>query len=150
MCGWTRKRWKKILGTLVFKTWDIWSLGICFPFFRVAAYLKFELLDVNEKEKSCLGCENKLFSGTQWEQGTPSLSMLWVPEVWMQCLDSFMESRSNGGCQQQRQLSKKSVSYKWFEDWQSTLERNPCMPAFFFCSLLSITWSLLETGCSVR
>lgn len=40
-----------------------WSSGICFPFFRVAAYLKFELLDGNVKEKNCLGCEKKLFDG---------------------------------------------------------------------------------------
>lgn len=46
-----------------FQNMGYWSSGICFPFFRVAAYLKFEQLDVNENEKSCLGCENKLFGG---------------------------------------------------------------------------------------
>lgn len=40
-----------------------WSSGSCFPSFRVAAYLKFELLDGNEKEKNCFSCENKLFGG---------------------------------------------------------------------------------------
>lgn len=51
---------KIILGTLGFKTRVIGHLGYVF---LSLAYLKFELLDVNEKQKSCLGCENKLFGG---------------------------------------------------------------------------------------
>lgn len=54
---------KKNFGHSGFQNMGYWSSGICFPFFRVAAYLKFELLDGNEKEKNCFGCENKLFGG---------------------------------------------------------------------------------------
>lgn len=90
------------------------------------------------RKRTAWAVRTRSLVGTQWEQGTPSLKMPRVPEVKMQFLGNLMESRSNEGCLQQRQLSKKSMSYKWFGDWQNTLERNHCMPAFLFCSFLCI------------
>lgn len=57
------KEMEKKSGHSGFQNMGYWSSGMCSPFFRVATYLKFELLDGNEKEKNCLGCENQLLGG---------------------------------------------------------------------------------------